>query len=542
MGGTTSSSPASTLAPGTNTTSISTGTTGATGGGSGLMSAPEYQIVLCTHRAIGLQYYKYTISGINIIFINFLALVVFSLVDFYFIGPHFGYTGIASHKIIFISALLSVIPLAYLIGMAVSSITAQTGNLALGAVINATFGSIVEIILYCLALMEGKDRIVEGSIIGSFLCGLLALPGAAMFSGGLVRKEQRFNAKSAGVTSTMLIMALIGAFTPTLFQEVYGTFELRCGECPASIFTPPPSSHGVDATGNFSTAVGADSTAAAAMLLACKGCRYTQPHPTLDPIYKKHTRPLMYFCAVCLVMTYGIGLWFTLRTHAKRIYPSLNEKTHNTANMHAATAATATGGKRGQHSQHQQNQNQQQLGARNVRKGMTPKALRPTSSAMSPMVGAGTPQLSGVHGVHHGGWDSRSNAPGTPGTPAGVFGPMLPRPAMSISGGVGGAGGKQSTTAPHKPSRAHTASTIGPSHGRKISSIVGSPRLAPLQTSGAHQQVPHQSQSQFHSQSQPHTQAPTQTQTPMMGPTSASALSSPATSPRYFYLSPRAPF
>ena len=67
--------------------------------------------------------------------------------------------------------------------------------------------------------MEGKTRMVEGSIIGSFMAGLLALPGVSMLSGGLRIKEQRFNAKAAGVTSTMLIMALIGAFGPTLFQE-----------------------------------------------------------------------------------------------------------------------------------------------------------------------------------------------------------------------------------------------------------------------------------------------------------------------------------
>lgn len=71
---------------------------------------------------------------------------------------------------IFFCSLLSVVPLAYFIGTAVSSITAQTGSLALGAVVNATFGSIVEITLYALALIKGKERMVEGSIIGSFLC------------------------------------------------------------------------------------------------------------------------------------------------------------------------------------------------------------------------------------------------------------------------------------------------------------------------------------------------------------------------------------
>jgi Ca2+:H+ antiporter len=105
--------------------------------------------------------------------------------------------------------------------MAVSSVTAETGSIAVGAVVNATFGSVIEIILYVMALLKGKEELVQGSLIGSFLLGLLALPGVSMFFGGLMKKEQRFNAKSASVTSTMLLIAAIGVFTPTLFHRVY---------------------------------------------------------------------------------------------------------------------------------------------------------------------------------------------------------------------------------------------------------------------------------------------------------------------------------
>ena len=44
-----------------------------------------------------------------------------------------------------------------------------------------------------------------------------------MLFGAMKRKTQRFNAKSAGVTSTMLLFAVIGAFAPTLFYQIYGT-------------------------------------------------------------------------------------------------------------------------------------------------------------------------------------------------------------------------------------------------------------------------------------------------------------------------------
>lgn len=46
--------------------------------------------------------------------------------------------------------------------------------------------------------MSGKSALVEGALIGSLMAGVLLLPGCSMVSGGVKRKEQRFNAKSAG--------------------------------------------------------------------------------------------------------------------------------------------------------------------------------------------------------------------------------------------------------------------------------------------------------------------------------------------------------
>ena len=188
----------------------------------------DYQIVLCTYRAMGFEYTKYTVDGINIILINLLSMIVFTIFDFYYLGPKLGFTGIASKSVIFLCGVLSTIPLSYFIGMAVSSITAHTGSVAIGSVVNATFGSIIEILLYAFGLMNGKEDLVQGAMIGSFLLGLLALPGVSMFFGGLRRPEQRFNAKSASVTSTMLVVAIICVFTPTVFQNIHGSYNVSC--------------------------------------------------------------------------------------------------------------------------------------------------------------------------------------------------------------------------------------------------------------------------------------------------------------------------
>jgi Ca2+:H+ antiporter len=200
---------------------------------------------------------------------------------------------VASKALIFLMSLASVIPLSYFIGMAVASISAQS-SIGMGAVINATFGSVVEVVLYSIALTQGKGRLVEGSIVGSLLAGVLLMPGMSMCAGALRKKEMKFNAKSAGVTSMMLIMAFIGTLTPTLFYQTYGNFQLICSGCP-------------DGSRGSSE-------------WKCDQCYYQHPDPVEDPFYQSTVKSLMYFCAVILLFSYLIGLWFSLRTHATQIW------------------------------------------------------------------------------------------------------------------------------------------------------------------------------------------------------------------------------
>ncbi|KAJ5543062.1 Sodium/calcium exchanger membrane region [Penicillium sp. DV-2018c] len=186
-------------------------------------TATSSSILLCTYRAAGTRYWKYTVDGTNIFLINLLGVVVFVIFDYHVLGNFLGLENWLTHPgLIFPLALLSIIPLAYFIGQAVASISAQS-SMGLGAAINAFFSTIVEVYLYCVALTEGKAQLVEGSIIGSIFCGILFLPGLSMCFGALERKTQRFNVRSAGVTSTMLLFAVIAAFGPTLFYQVYGS-------------------------------------------------------------------------------------------------------------------------------------------------------------------------------------------------------------------------------------------------------------------------------------------------------------------------------
>jgi Ca2+:H+ antiporter len=186
-------------------------------------------ILLCTYRAAGTRYWKYTVDGTNIFLINLLGVVIFVIADYFILAGMLGMKNWLTHPgLIFTLALLSIIPLAYFIGQAVASISAQS-SMGLGAAINAFFSTIVEVYLYCVALTEGKSQLVEGSIIGSIFVGILFLPGLSMCFGAFARKTQRFNVRSAGVTSTMLLFAVVAAFGPTLFYQVYGSVSSILG-------------------------------------------------------------------------------------------------------------------------------------------------------------------------------------------------------------------------------------------------------------------------------------------------------------------------
>ena len=262
---------------------------------------PPSSILVCTYRAVGLKYWKYTIDGTNIFLINLLAIVAFTIFDFFVLKETLHLRNpITNSGLLFALSLFSIIPLAYFIGQAVASISAQS-SMGVGATINAFFSTVVEVFLYCVALDQGKAQLVEGSIIGSIFAGILFLPGISMCFGALRRKTQRFNVKSAGVTSTMLLFAVIGAFSPTLFYQIYGSHELRCYQCTTDDFSLSDRD--------------------------CRRCFFSQAPAIHDSFYQNAVQPYIWLAAVMLFLSYVIGLLFTLRTHAAVIWTSeLDEK------------------------------------------------------------------------------------------------------------------------------------------------------------------------------------------------------------------------
>jgi Ca2+:H+ antiporter len=119
--------------------------------------------------------------------------------------------------LLFIVSIISLIPLAKLIGDSTEHLASHYGP-TVGSILNVTFGNAAEIIICLIAINAGLIDLVKASIIGSILGNIMLIFGLSMIAGGLRHKEQIFNRENAGLQSSMIFLAIIGLAIPTLLS------------------------------------------------------------------------------------------------------------------------------------------------------------------------------------------------------------------------------------------------------------------------------------------------------------------------------------
>jgi Ca2+:H+ antiporter len=158
----------------------------------------------------------------------------------------------------FILASLGVIPLARLMGESTEHLSERTGP-TWGGLLNATFGNAAELIIAIIAMTKGLNEIVKASLTGSILGNLLLVGGAAMVAGGWNREKQTFSRYNAESSAGLLLLAVAALLFPAIFHF---SFQLT------------------------------------------------------DPHLAEHEHKVSLGTSVILLAVYGLGLLFTLRTHA----------------------------------------------------------------------------------------------------------------------------------------------------------------------------------------------------------------------------------
>ena len=126
-----------------------------------------------------------------------------------------------AHTLIFVISCAAIIPLAAWLGTATEHLAARTGE-GVGGLLNATFGNAAELIIALVALRSGLFDVVKASLTGSIIGNILLVLGAAFLAGGLKHPAQRFNETAARMQSTMLTLAAIALIVPAAFHYLAG--------------------------------------------------------------------------------------------------------------------------------------------------------------------------------------------------------------------------------------------------------------------------------------------------------------------------------
>lgn len=122
----------------------------------------------------------------------------------------------ADASLVFVVAAISILGLAWLIGIATERLGALTGP-QVGGILNATFGNVAELIIAFFALQAGLLDVVKASLTGSIIGNLLLVLGVSVLVGGLRNGTQRFSREVAGSNAALLVLAAVGLFVPAVF-------------------------------------------------------------------------------------------------------------------------------------------------------------------------------------------------------------------------------------------------------------------------------------------------------------------------------------
>ncbi|OBA05552.1 calcium/proton exchanger [Paenibacillus polymyxa] len=120
----------------------------------------------------------------------------------------------------FLICAISVVFVAGFLGRATESVAHYAGQ-RLGGFLNATFGNAAELIIAIFLVKEGLYDMVKASLTGSIIGNLLLVLGASLFAGGLKYKVQNFNISLAGLSGSLMIVAVIALFVPAVFLNTH---------------------------------------------------------------------------------------------------------------------------------------------------------------------------------------------------------------------------------------------------------------------------------------------------------------------------------
>jgi Ca2+:H+ antiporter len=124
-----------------------------------------------------------------------------------------------AHTLLFVLSVLAIVPLAVLLSHATESVAEKTGD-AVGGLLNATLGNLTELVIATAALHAGQYALVKGSIAGAIVTNTLFMLGASFLLGGLKHHVQDYNRAGARLHAGLLLLATIALVSPSAIARI----------------------------------------------------------------------------------------------------------------------------------------------------------------------------------------------------------------------------------------------------------------------------------------------------------------------------------
>ena len=119
-----------------------------------------------------------------------------------------------AHTLLFVLSVLAIVPLATLLSRATESVAAKTGD-AVGGLLNATLGNLTELVIALTALHAGQYTLVKASIAGAIVTNTLFMLGMSFLLGGLKHHAQEYNRMGARLQAGLLFLATVALLVPS---------------------------------------------------------------------------------------------------------------------------------------------------------------------------------------------------------------------------------------------------------------------------------------------------------------------------------------
>jgi Ca2+:H+ antiporter len=115
-------------------------------------------------------------------------------------------------------SVLAIVPLAALLSHATESVAAKTGD-AVGGLLNATLGNLTELVIALTALRAGEYMLVKASIAGAIVTNTLFMLGMSFLLGGLKHHVQEYNRVGARMQAGLLFLATVALMVPSAVSK-----------------------------------------------------------------------------------------------------------------------------------------------------------------------------------------------------------------------------------------------------------------------------------------------------------------------------------